>query len=276
MEVPELPFSVKVHRDGSEVTSGRYVIQKEPRRVSRSTVYEPWSDWEEVSIPDESVFPDYGQHLVSGCAVGCGPVAWALIFGYYDRRSHINTTYGNGSWPLYRDGWNGTSGNDSEVAPRYSDDRMQRYTEALNSILGTWCMSDLGLTYMGRMSRVQEFFAERQQTGSPRIVTDSWLLTNLGGYNDEIAAWSRDRLSEGWPVVVTTKDSWFSGWHYPVATRFRRRERRYRSCYDVWLGTVCLGWDAEISYDMYLHMGWHGYGNGWYNMETFFSAAAVY
>ena len=44
-----------------------------------------WSSWFYSSVPQEWRFPDYNQHTCCGCWSGCGPVAWAQIFGYYDR-----------------------------------------------------------------------------------------------------------------------------------------------------------------------------------------------
>ena len=57
----------------------RYAIDLSPCRKRR------WSSWIYSSVPQEWRFPDYNQHTCCGCWSGCGPVAWAQIFGYYDR-----------------------------------------------------------------------------------------------------------------------------------------------------------------------------------------------
>lgn len=47
-----------------------------------------WSKWQHWSVRHESLFPDYDQHKCCGCVTGCGPVAWAMILGFYDRLAH--------------------------------------------------------------------------------------------------------------------------------------------------------------------------------------------
>jgi len=44
-----------------------------------------WSSWSYWSIHHPHLFPNYNQHRCCGCYSGCGPVAWAQIFAYYDR-----------------------------------------------------------------------------------------------------------------------------------------------------------------------------------------------
>jgi hypothetical protein len=51
---------------------------------------------------------------VSGCAVGCGPVAWAILFGWGDRQAAQGNAYWAGRNGLYRQ--NGGRGADA-VAP---------------------------------------------------------------------------------------------------------------------------------------------------------------
>ena len=76
--------------------------------------------------------------------VGCGPVAWAMVLGYYDRRSHIKTsTFGTGSQDLYRCGPDGMTGSKRCVAPPDSNRdkiRLRKYIEQLARTLGTWCI----------------------------------------------------------------------------------------------------------------------------------------
>lgn len=70
--------------------------------------------------------------------VGCGPVAWAQVFGYFDRRGH--EPRGNmGSRQLYRCGSDGTIGNDTcEAPPKMAGDtRIQNYIKKMAQILGS-------------------------------------------------------------------------------------------------------------------------------------------
>ncbi len=213
----DLDFAVEIHRTNHQVVIRRYVLLREAKRQKRFKEYEPWSSFTQYSIPSESLFPDYRQHRAGRCWVGCGPVAWAMVFGYLDRRSHLTSSFGTGSQGLYRSGSDGTTGSNSQVAPSFTDSRMQNYTEELNDILGTWCIFSSGATLMRRMTRVQGFYQARQTTGSPRVIKDGSWLTWLGVYRESIASWTRARLREGWPVIVGTKEGWFTGWHYPCS-----------------------------------------------------------
>ena len=78
----ELEFVVEFRtvEEGEEMlVRKRYAIDLRPCRRRR------WSSWFYSSVPEEWRFPDYNQHTCCGCWSGCGPVAWAQIFGYYDR-----------------------------------------------------------------------------------------------------------------------------------------------------------------------------------------------
>ena len=105
-------------------------------RQKRSKEYKDYSSLSTKSIPNESYFPNYWQHTTEDdCYVGCGPVAWAMIFGYYDRRSHyMSSTYGTGSQGLYRCDSDGASGSNSCIAPSSSSSdvsRMKKYLEKI-------------------------------------------------------------------------------------------------------------------------------------------------
>ncbi len=271
----DLDFAVEIHRSNHQVVIRRYAMARETRRQKRYIEYENWSAFTHYSIPEKHLFPDYRQHWTGSCNVGCGPVAWAMIFGYLDRRSHhVTSTFGTGSQGLYRNGTDGTTGSNDEIAPAYSDRRMRKYTEELNDILGTWCIASSGATIMRRMSRVEGFYQARQTTGSPDVVEKRSWLTWLGIYQDSVASWTRTKLREGWPVIVGTHVSWFFDWHYPVAREYRTRTRRWRRCF--WIFRRCFRWHTETDNEMYLHMGWGGYKNGWYAMNSFFSVTATY
>ena len=66
--------------------------------------------------------------------VGCGPVAWAQVFGYYDRRAHSGSG-SSASQSLYRCGTDGTTGSNSCQAPKYNDNRMKNYIGKMNDIM---------------------------------------------------------------------------------------------------------------------------------------------
>ncbi len=278
-DTDDVDFSVEIHTKDGKVLIRRYDVDMAPKIQTRIKHYKSWSSFSYYSIPDEYLFPDYTQHIYGKCYVGCGPVAWAMVFGYLDRRSHcVSLQHGTGSQGLYRNGPDGTYGLNSQVAPCRSDTRMEPYIENLNRIMGTYCSDSGGATKLRRMDDVLSFYKARQ-TGKPRVVLDKWVLSFLGMYHESIASWTRARVREGWPVIIGTKKTWFSGFHAPVVTKYRRRSRRYRRClYKTKKGKwiLCGKWKTQYDNDMYLHQGWGGSRNGWYPMKSFFSIAAKY
>ena len=165
-------FELRVEQATGSVILRHYSIDMTTHRRKRSKEYKDISSWTEVSIPDEAYFPFYWQHVTRGCAVGCGPVAWAMVFGYYDRRSHEKPlTYGDGSQDLYRCGSDGTTGDNSCKAPMYSTTaEVLKYTEKIADALGTWCVFSNGATPAYKMDNIKNFFQV--------VFTFHWLLYN--------------------------------------------------------------------------------------------------
>ena len=134
-------FELRVKNIYDEDRVDYYILDMTRQSTKRSKEYTSYSNWSTTSIPDEYYFPSYRQHWVSpDCPVGSGPVAWAVVFGYYDRRSHmLSAKYGNSSWDLYRCGIDGTTGSNGCVAPMHSpknDKRLRNYVEHIAKVLG--------------------------------------------------------------------------------------------------------------------------------------------
>ena len=157
-------FELRVQLSTGEVMLKHYSLDTTHTRQKRFKEYTSYSNWHQCSIPDEQFFPNYWQHdITKDCPVGCGPVAWAMVFGYYDRRSQEKPeTYGTGSEGLYRCGSDGTTGNKSCEAPsNSSSDRMKKYIEEINKELGTLCIYKSGATPAFMMDRIKDFFQVR-------------------------------------------------------------------------------------------------------------------
>ena len=155
-------FELRVEKTSGQVTVKYYSIDTTRHRQKRYKEYTSYSSWSTKSIPYEGYFPNYWQHdIKKDCPVGCGPVAWAMVFGYLDRRSHYKpSTYGTGSRGLYRCGSDGTTGSDGCVAPSTSgsDTRLKKYIENIGRILGTICVLKNGATPASWMDRIKSFF----------------------------------------------------------------------------------------------------------------------
>ncbi|KAK2156948.1 hypothetical protein LSH36_202g12076 [Paralvinella palmiformis] len=262
----EFFFALDIVRISGSITSRYFAVKYRPSRQKRSS-YSSWSYW---SIPSENYFPDYNQFELNGCAIGCGPVAWSMVFGYYDRRSHYSSAF-TGSENLYRSGSDGTTGSSSEIAPKYNDNKMRAYINKQNDILGTFCLLSQGATLHFSMDKVEDFFKARQISGSPRLQEKSHWLTWAGIYSDSVERWTKNKVKQGWPVIVGWRAGSYLKWHYPVATRVRTRTKTYKSCFWWRCRTKTSTEDM-----MYLHMGWGGSSNGWKNLEAYYGIVAVY
>ena len=162
-----IDFEIRVKEKSGEVSVKYYSLDTTTRkRQKRYKEYTSYTGWTYKSIPHEGYFPYYWQHKIhNGCYVGCGPVAWAMVFGYYDRRSHYQySTFGSGSRDLYRCGYAGMYGSNTCIAPKYSYSsgtsgaRLQKYIERIAKILGTWCIFKNGATPVYKMDRIKGYF----------------------------------------------------------------------------------------------------------------------
>ncbi|XP_064603090.1 uncharacterized protein LOC135468652 [Liolophura sinensis] len=268
MHGKDVRFNVHVYTSLGLVIK-RYYIDLNSR--SKRQTYTPWT---EVSIGHESFFPDYGQFdIESGCAVGCGPVAWAMIFGYFDRRSHQQTSvYGSGSQNLFRCGADGTTGAASCEAPPLNNNQIQEYIKVLRGILKTFCLAGQGATPHFLMNSIESFFQERQTTGSPDIVShERGFLSFLGVDSSTIRDKGLAALRAGWPIIPGIRVSGIFSQHYPVATKYRSRMKIQRRCF-FW---KCWN-ERTTEYEMYLHMGWGSFYNGWRSANMYFVTYAKY
>ena len=161
-----IEFELRKELSTGEIIVKHFSLDTAPSRQKRGKhffkEYTSYSNWGYCSIRYENLFPSYWQHKLSnGCRVGCGSVAWAMVFGYYDRRSHEKpSTYGTGSQDLFRCGNDGTTGSKRCKAPKYSyDSPIKKYTETIAKILGTWCTrKKQGATSAHKMDRIKGFF----------------------------------------------------------------------------------------------------------------------
>ena len=157
-------FELRVEKTSGEVSVKYYSIDTTRHRQKRYKQYKAYSSWTTTSIPDEGYVPYYWQHKDShNCLVGCGPVAWAMVFGYYDRRSHYKSwKYGKGSQYLYRSSSTGAYGSPVTPAPRYpTDTRIRKYIERIAREVDTVCIFKNGATAGYKMDRIKGFFQVR-------------------------------------------------------------------------------------------------------------------
>lgn len=224
-----------------------------------------WSRWRIWRVKREYLFPEYNQHKCCGCYTGCGPVAWASVLGFYDRLAHHapSSGYSKRFWSC-RDGRANNC-----MAPARMNANVRRYVEGIRKTLRTFCLFGGGATTPKGMKRIINWYRARGIGG--RVYSHRHSLS-WSGWTKK---WIRDRAARhiiaGYPAIVGVwvKGSKKKAMHYPIATRYAQRSRRYRSCFLFWCRTK-----TKYAKSFYLHMGWGGSSNGWYNIKAFAAFAA--
>ena len=228
-----------------------FTIHLANRRGKRSY----WSAYTPLhSIPNESLMPDYDQHICcGGCYSGCTPVAWAQVFAYYDRMAHLSGSYGY-SKSIYQ----GPNGEAHYVAPGSLNDDVKQFIVRLRTPLKTYCDGTGGATESDNSLNLSPWFKKRQPNGKVVRLSSTNAVTKY--------------VKQNYPVVnniwwVGGGDKKDKSGHSVVVTKVKQRSRDYKSCRRVgwwlWRKTECE-WKTE--YDMwYRRMGWGRYKNAWYS-----------
>jgi hypothetical protein len=87
--------------------------------------------------------PLYNQFQHAGCVVGCGAVAWPILFGWGDRQAKTGTPYWAGGFGFYRpDGGRGAN----DIAPFSMTKGVRTMICELRGQLGTVCAFGAGAT----------------------------------------------------------------------------------------------------------------------------------
>ena len=206
----------------------------------------------------EAAQPRYQQFVENNCYIGCGPVAWTILFCWADRQAAVGNSYWSGRWGIYRQ--DGGYGGDV-VAPIQQDNGVKNVIRELHNHVGTFCSFGQGATFPWSMAEAWRYLSGR---------TGAWMSANWNSVG-VAEAWLRDWAvaairNRGVPAVIGT--GWLS--HYPVAFGYAWQQRIVRKCF-IWC------WD-EVVYDrwFYVNQGWGPYHpHEWVAADTWF-AGSVY
>jgi hypothetical protein len=199
--------------------------------------------------------PAYNQFTYSGCAVGCGPVAWAILFGWGDRQAAQGNAYWAGRNGLYRQ--NGGRGADA-VAPIAQDAGVNNMIIELHNDVGTFCGFGSGATTPWDMPGAWQYLNGRSYT---RLDTH-W--NTFGIHETRLANYAANSIAyRRTPAVIGT--GWLS--HYPVAWGYAWQQRIVRHDFLWW------SWEETVTDTaFYVNEGWGGGGNGtWIDAGTWFA-----
>ncbi len=255
----EIGFVVEIKGLKNEVIRKHFAINLRSKRFQRSS--------SKRSTVAEYDFPDYDQHICcGGCYSGCSPVAWAQVFGYYDRRARWSPDFYSPN--IY--------GDNSKVAPLTMEDEVKPFVEDIRSQVQTFCKGDQGSTYTSKMRLIAPWFRARQGSNTwvasfleKRKKRSSGPSSVQRGSRSWIESKGASYIKNGYPVVFGFNTESKSG-HSAVATKYKETTRRYRHCENKqtgwWWGrrtkTDC-SWRTAYDYEFYLHYGWGGSNNKW-------------
>lgn len=197
--------------------------------------------------------PAYNQFDYNGCAVGCGPVAWAMLFCWADYQA----AHGNAYWAprtgIYRvDGGHGADA----VAPLYQDNGVNNVIRELNEEVSTFCSFGSGATCPWDMPGAAQYLSGR--TGATMQANWNSLGISEDGLRDKAISSIVNRHT---PAIIGT--GWLS--HYPLAFGYAWQQRTVRKCF-----IFC--WDETVTDRFfYVNEGWGGGGSGdWVEASTWF------
>jgi hypothetical protein len=198
--------------------------------------------------------PKYDQFTWGSCQVGCGPVAWSMLFGWADRQAATGNAYWAPRTGIYRQ--NGGRGADA-VAPITQDAGVRNMIVEIHNDVHTFCAFGSGATTPWDMPSAWQYLNGR---------TGAWLRADWDSFGIH---WDslRDRaidsiVNRHTPAVIGT--GWLS--HYPMAFGYAWQNRTVRHCF-IWC------WDDTVTDRcFYVNNGWGGGGAGeWIDASTWFA-----
>lgn len=199
--------------------------------------------------------PAYNQFPYGSCAVGCGPVAWGILFAWADRQAALGNAYWWGRGGLYRT--NGGRGADA-IAPIAQDNGVNNMIRELNGQVGTFCSFGSGATTPWGMPGAWSYINGRSYT---RMDTH-W--NSFGVHETRLANYAANSIAyRRTPAVIGT--GWLS--HYPVAWGYAWQRRVIRHSFLWW------DWEETVTDTaFYVNNGWGGGGAGeWIDAGTWFA-----
>jgi hypothetical protein len=215
------------------------------RNPADSGAWGPWSYSWAGSHSDQRL---YNQFTHGSCYVGCGPVAWMMLFGWADYRAGLGDPRWAHRWGLYRE--NGGRGNNA-IAPTFNDAGIDNAIREINGHVATFCIFSSGATFPWDMHQADRYLSGR--TGA----TLTTHYNSFGIHEDRLRNLARDSIQAGTPAIIGT--GWLS--HYPLAYGYAVRSKT--ESFLFWERTVYSRW-------FYVNNGWGGSSNGWVEASTWF------
>lgn len=191
-----------------------------------------WKYWYAGNWSDQRRYRQFSNdpQMCPDGASGCGPAAWAMLYGWWDRK---------GSPRLIKN----TALAD---APLSNDDSVRDCNRYVFNQVGPFCVNGQAATMPWNMKLGYKW---AQHRGAGREITWTWGVPYLspGSLNNAV-----NSIKAGRPSIVGLGFYW----HYPLAYGYKVRE--YRS-----LG---ITWDTQRYFKC--NMGWGGSEPQWHNASS--------
>ncbi|MFN5060394.1 MAG: hypothetical protein ACK5GU_10790 [Chloroflexota bacterium] len=236
--------------------SGRSISSSERSGSGRSHGNYQWHTFSAGTDAHQRM---YNQFSYLGCAVGCGSVAWMMLFGWYDYRASAAGGSVYGRWNTFREGGvaSGNPSNLAGTAPVSNNPGVETAIKNIRNRIGTFCALDSGATPPWNMPNASGYLTE-MRTGLG--ISSHW--NSVGYHEDGLRDMAIMEISSrGRPVVIGTGLLA----HYPLAYKYRWYTRP-ETWDEGWLDSDNITYVRQF----YVNQGWGGNENGWVSAGTWF------
>lgn len=198
---------------------------------------------EPTDMPFYNQIPTGTAPNSSYCASGCGPTAWAMVAGWYDRRATA-AAWARGYGRLY------TNGPTDVRADPWMSPSIRDFIWDIRSVLGTDCSPGVpaGWTLPYKMGRITDWLKNRGVSLRATEEYSNWFVSYASIRDHAIRQIQAHR-----PVVIGIGHG--SNMHYPVAVAYQE--------YAIPGG--------EPEREFFANMGWGGSSDGWIPADIWYS-----
>ncbi len=192
-----------------------------------------WTSWHEYYAGTWSQQRRYTQEPGGSCYSGCGPTAWAMLYGWFDYTGAATNLIAGS-------------------APLYNNDAVRDCIWYVVEQVDTYCVGDQGATNPWDMYKGYKW---AEHVGHGYSVSYSWTIPCFSSSSARNKA--RDSIkNDGRPTIIGIG---CTSAHYPVAYGYKYRE---------WKGLFGEVWSTERKFKC--NMGWGGGSPEWKNGDVWY------